>query len=85
MLKAVIAKRTEAFPPRLHNLMRLAEYAQLELAKEQSHFVRELSGYYTQTRYPDEMGSMSVGMSREAAQRVLNQAEEMVAWLSSMM
>ena len=84
MLKAVIAKRTEVFPPRLHNLMRLVEHAQLELEKEQSDFMRELSGYYIQTRYPDEIASLSGALSREPAQRVLSETEAMVRWLSSM-
>ena len=82
MLKAVIAKRSEAFPPRLHNLIRLAENAEVELKKEQTDFMRALSGYYIQTRYPDEIASLSGALSREPAQRVLKETEAMVQWLS---
>ena len=59
MLKGVIAKRTNEFPPRLHNLMRLAEHAGLELDADQVALMRELSGYYIQTRYPGEIEALS--------------------------
>lgn len=52
MLKALIAKRTREFPPRIHNLARLAEVAALELSNERARLLRELSRYYTQARYP---------------------------------
>jgi len=84
MLKGVIAKRTEALPPRLHNLIRLAEHAEVEPEKEQTDFMRALSGYYIQTRYPDEIAALSRDLSRQMAQEVLNETEAMVQWLSSM-
>ena len=38
MLKAVIVKQTNEFPPRLHNLMRLAEFASLEIPEARAEF-----------------------------------------------
>jgi len=84
MLKAIIAKRSEAFPPRLHNLIRLAEHAEVDLEKGQTDLMRALSGYYIQTRYPDEIVSLPRNVSPQTAQRVLKETEEMVRWLSSM-
>ncbi|MBN2207778.1 MAG: HEPN domain-containing protein [Candidatus Coatesbacteria bacterium] len=84
MLKGVITKRTEALPPRIHNLIRLAEHAGLELHKEQADSMRALSGYYIETRYPDEIAALSRDLSRQTAQQVLNGTEAMVEWLSSM-
>lgn len=84
MLKGVIAKRTNEFPPRLHNLMRLVHHAQLELEKEQAFFMRELSGYYIQTRYPGAVDAPSRKISREMAQEVLSKTEAATRWLSSM-
>ncbi|RLC46069.1 MAG: hypothetical protein DRH70_06280 [Candidatus Coatesbacteria bacterium] len=40
MLKGIIAKRTEAFPPRLHNLKRLGEHAQVAPNEDQVELMR---------------------------------------------
>ena len=45
-LKAVIVKKTGEMPPRIHNLLRLAETAGIESGQEQIHFLTKLSGYY---------------------------------------
>ena len=42
-LKAIIAKQSNEFPPRIHNLIRLAEVAALELTDERTQWLRELS------------------------------------------
>jgi HEPN domain-containing protein len=55
MLKALIAKRTGALPPRLHNLMRLAEVAPLTVPEDTAHLFRRLSDFYIASRYPAEM------------------------------
>ena len=83
-LKGIIATRTEAFPPRLHNLVRLAEHAGLELRQDRLNLLEDLSKYYIQTRYPEELASLSKYMSRQKSQQVLNETEAVVQWLSSM-
>lgn len=84
LLKGLIAKRTNEFPPRLHNLMRLAEHAGLELETDGVVLMRELSGYYIQTRYPEEIEKISRGISRELARDILTKTEDATQWLSSM-
>ena len=42
MLKALIAQRTRDLPPRLHNLMRLAEVAALTVPEDTAHLFRRL-------------------------------------------
>ncbi len=84
MLKGVIAKRTNEFPPRLHNLMRLADRAGLELDTDQTLLMRELSGYYIQARYPEEIEAFSREVSGETAREVLSKTERIMGWLSSM-
>ena len=50
-------------------LMRLAEVAGITVEENQADFLRELSAYFIQTRYPEEivqMGSkVKEGMARE--------------------
>ncbi|MBZ0170407.1 HEPN domain protein [Candidatus Methylomirabilis lanthanidiphila] len=85
LLKAVIAKRSEAFPPRLHQLVRLAESAQVPLNETQADFLRELSMYYIQCRYPEEIEDMSSQVSVQQARQVIEKTEELVRWLQSIL
>lgn len=84
MLKAVIVKRTNEFPPRIHALVRLAEAAALDPAEDRIQFLRELSNYYIQTRYPEEIEGLTAKISVEQARRILEQTEETIQWISLM-
>lgn len=83
-LKAVIVGKTGEFPPRLHNLLRLAEVAGLALEGDVFDFLGEVSGYYIQTRYPEEIESMDQDVTRETADEALRRTEEVAQWLFSM-
>jgi len=77
-LKAVIVKKTAELPPRIHNLLRLAETAGVESDQEQIHLLTRLSGYYIQSRYPEEIKAGGAIITRELAQEVLGKAEQTV-------
>ncbi len=85
MLKAVIVKQTNEFPPRLHNLMRLAEFASLEIPEARAEFLRELSAYSIQTRYPEELDQIGPGVTRQLAAINYEKTEEALRWLSSIL
>jgi len=85
MLKGIAAKRTGEFPPRAHNLVRLAEIAGLSLDEHQTNLMRELSVHYIQSRYPDETDAVAAQLSSGFAKRMLERTEEIIAWLSSML
>jgi HEPN domain-containing protein len=82
-LKALIVRRTGDLPPRIHNLMRLAETAGIELLADYALFLGELSMYYIKTRYPEEIRALGATVTRETATEVLGRTEEMIQWLSS--
>ena len=84
-LKAVIVRRTNDFPPRLHNLLRLAEIADIKMEAGREDFLGELSGYYIQSRYPEDIASLGQHASREIAQDALVKTEEVIEWLFSML
>ncbi|MDP2990267.1 MAG: HEPN domain-containing protein, partial [Kiritimatiellota bacterium] len=83
MLKAIYARKLEDVPPRTHQLVRMAEETKLELSEEHKDFLRELSAYYIQSRYPDEMEDMADGVSVDLAKQVLGRTEELIRWLRS--
>jgi len=85
MLKALIAKQTKEFPPRSHNLTRLAELAISKVPEERADLLRYLSRYYIQSRYPEEIADVAKEINKEKAQEVFNKTQEMFQWLSSML
>jgi HEPN domain-containing protein len=85
MLKAVIAERSGQCPPRLHNLLRLAEQAGVTLDQSQTVLMEDLSRYYIQSRYPEEIPALSRGLDRQRGEQVLGQTEGVLQWLSSML
>ena len=84
-LKAVITASTGALPPRIHNLLRLAEAAKIELSADRAQFLGELSAYYIQSRYPEEMSVLASAVTRETAQKTLVTTKETNQWLFSML
>jgi HEPN domain-containing protein len=82
-LKALILNRSGEFPPRIHQLIHLAEAAGAPVDEEQADFFRELSFYYIQSRYPDDIPDPA-SISKELALRVLNTTKEMISWLETL-
>jgi HEPN domain-containing protein len=80
MIKAIVTFETRDIPPRIHNLVRLAERAGLVLNPEQENFLREFGVYQLQGRYPD---SEQVELSRNFVDKELVRAQEMLKWLTS--
>jgi len=81
-LKGIIAERTQDHPPRIHNLIRLAERASLSLEPDMEERMRMLSNYYIESRYPEELASLGE-IEQVLAAEVLTHTEEMLRWLSS--
>jgi HEPN domain-containing protein len=85
MLKAIIVRRTKDFPPRVHNLLRLAEIASIKMEPASEDLLGELSGYYIQSRYPEEIESLAQAAESEIAQDALDKTEEVIEWLFSIL
>jgi HEPN domain-containing protein len=83
-LKALIVSRTGEFPPRIHNLARLSEVAGLAPDATRDLFLGELSAYYIQARYPEEIDAMADAATRDLAGETLKKTEEAAQWLFSM-
>jgi HEPN domain-containing protein len=84
-LKAVIVKRTRTLPPRSHNLPHLAEIASIESDSERVRFMGELTGYYIQSRYPEEIRAAASTITQELARTVLGKAEKEIKWVLSIL
>jgi len=62
----------------------LAEIAGLNINETEIEFLRELSSYYIQSRYPEEISDLSVQVNRDETKQVLVKTKEIVQWLSAM-
>ena len=69
--KALIIQQTGSLAPRIHNLLQLAELAGLEMPLERKRILGELTAYYIQSRYPEEIQEMSSAIRREMAEKKL--------------
>lgn len=81
-LKAIYMNKKEEFPPRIHNLFRLAEMIDKELFSESYlEFFSELSLYYIESRYPEDIEKMKEINKRGKAQEILKKTGEVFKWL----
>ena len=85
MLKALIAQRTRTLPPRLHNLMRLAEVATLTVPEDTAHLFRRLTDFYIASRYPEEIEEAAWSVEMFQMQQTYVATEEALRWLSAML
>lgn len=81
-LKAVIISKTAKLAPKIHNLPRLVELADIPVDYDQLALLARLSALYFQSRYPGKTGFEGPA-ARVDAQRMFTQTEEMVKWLLS--
>ncbi|MEW5693368.1 MAG: HEPN domain-containing protein [Candidatus Hydrogenedentota bacterium] len=54
MLKAFYVKDNFKIPPKIHNLLILAESTRINLTSEQKKLLFEINGFNIETRYPEE-------------------------------
>lgn len=78
MLKAHVTRQTNDIPPRIHNLVRLAEIAGLKLELEQENLLREFGIYQLEGRYPD---SEQISPDLDTAREEISRVREMLQWL----
>ena len=78
ILKAHVTRQINDIPPRIHNLVRLAEKAELSLDTEQTSFLRSFDIFQLEGRYPD---STQILLDSKAAQEKLSKAGDIIKWL----
>lgn len=82
-LKAIYMTKNENFPPRIHNLFRLAELIDKKLFPDEFlEFFSELSLFYLSSRYPEDINKMEEINNKEAARKIFKKTEDVFKWLS---
>ena len=78
VLKALVCRQIGDLPPRIHNLVRLAELAAIPLSQEQLGTLAEMNAFNIEGRYGDPLSSPP-GLAE--ARDYLSRAGEALRWL----
>lgn len=84
LIKAIVVKITKEFPPKSHNLLRLAEIAKIGLSEGQIAFFEELNQFQLSTRYPDEKFTLYTIATKEFVNERFNKMKELYNWLTQL-
>ena len=80
MLKMVIIKQEKDLL-KIHDLPRLAELANIDLAPEMNKFVNQLNKFYLHSRYPDLIYSPLPKVAKQFVEEFLDKTNQIFVWL----
>lgn len=81
VLKAFYVQNKDEFPPKTHNLVRLAENTSLFLSEEQKQFLMEINRFNIEARYPDYKQSFYKLCTEEFTEEYFTKIKELYKWL----
>ncbi|MBI5373863.1 MAG: HEPN domain-containing protein [Candidatus Schekmanbacteria bacterium] len=94
MCQQVIEKKLKAYienngitPPRVHNLINLSKMAgnYEELPDNIKDFLQDLTTYYLDSRYKEDISKLSIFMNKDKAGEYLQKTQEVLKWLTQKM
>jgi HEPN domain-containing protein len=80
MLEAHVTRKINDVPPKIHNLIRLAEMAEISIEPKMSVFLRSFDMYQLEGRYPDHG---KVILDSKIAKEKLSMAGDILKWLKA--
>jgi len=85
-LKAIFVLNNEnKVPPKIHNLVKLAELSSITLTDEQKLFLDEVNDFNFVTRYPDYKLDFYKLCTKEYADKYFKKIKEYYGWLKSLL
>lgn len=86
LLKAVFVKNNEnRIPPKVHNLVRLAELSLIEIGEERKLLLDKINDFNLEVRYPEYKNELYKTCTKEFAEENRNQIKELYQWLKSLL
>lgn len=83
-LKALyVSVNDNQLPPKIHNLVRLAELSKLEATDEIMDFLNRVNDFNIDARYPDYKFSFYTTCTREFALEHFKRIKELMLWIKS--
>ena len=80
-LKGLFIKRTNQFPPRLHDLMYFVEHLELEPDDIHTDFLIWLNRMGISTRYPEDLRNLISLYTKEQTTGIYRQTETVQQWI----
>ena len=85
ILKALFIQVDESnFPPRIHNLLKLAEYSGVRLTNEQEKFLTNVNKFQVEARYQEVKEELSRIATKDFTKVNLLKIKEHYLWLKSL-
>jgi len=84
ILKAIYVLKKGEHAPFVHNLVRLATEAGIELSEENKKDLIRITAFHLEARYPDENRSFREKCSKDFSEHELAQIKVIYRWLKSM-
>ncbi len=83
ILKAHYVKDNHKVPPKIHDLVRLAESTNLKLTKKQEEFLFVVNTFNIEARYPEDKLKFYKVCTKEFADEHLTKIKDLYLWLKS--
>ena len=83
LLKAIYAKTHVDKPiaPKIHDLVKLAQYSDIPLDKEQTRKLASINNFCIEARYTNEKSNFYKVCTKEFAEQKINEIKELRKWL----
>jgi len=81
LLKAHYVRNLDDNPPLIHNLLRLAEQAHIDLSEEQKNYLLEVTAFNIKTRYPDYKFKFQKKATKDFTQQHITAVKELLQCL----
>lgn len=82
ILKSIIIKSTKIAPPLIHDLVRLAEKANIDLTEEMKNKLAEITAFNIEARYDDYKFSFLKKSNRRFTLKYISMTGEILKWLN---
>ena len=84
LLKAVYAQNNDnKIPPKLHNLVRLAEISNIEIDEDKKMILDKFNDFNIEVRYPEYKNEFYKLCTKEFAKENVNKIKELYRWIKS--
>ena len=83
VIKAILAHRPKQQIPHSHNLLRLAQEADIEITDELKHRLIRITTFNLESRYPDYKKEFRRKCTKQFTEQELEKVEEIFVWLKS--
>jgi HEPN domain-containing protein len=83
-LKALVVKKTRKIPPKIHNLLLLADMSDALVDDAQKDFFRLMNGFDIEGRYPDEQYEIYMKATKRYTMDLLAKTKEQFRWMGKL-